>query len=144
MDDLRKITKIVRNMNLYKNKTGKNELTDNEYEAARYLTKKPGISQKELSEYLNVDKGLVSRIITKLEKQDLVKIISNPNDLRSKQLFPTEKSHNLKESTNKEELEFYIHVAKVLDDEEKEQFLELLDRLYQESKRLRKNKFEEI
>lgn len=66
--DLRNITKITRNMTLYKNtiNRGKEYLNDTEFEMVRYVTKHEERSLVEVANYLNVDKGLVTRMYKKL------------------------------------------------------------------------------
>ncbi len=144
MRELRKLSKIIRNLNLYKNKKGIRELTENEFEAARYLTKKPGISQNDLSDYLNVDKGLVTRIVIKLEKLEYITVNVNPDDQRKKQLYATNKAFLLKEADSSEDIEFFDAITKDISKEELEEFNITLNKLYLESKNLRKNKFEGI
>ena len=66
--DIRNLTKIVRNMMLYKNSADKNllALNENEFEMLRYITKREYRSLKEITDYLNVDKSLVTRMCKKI------------------------------------------------------------------------------
>jgi len=49
-----------------------------------------GISQKQLCEVINMDEGLVARLVKKLEEQEIIYKKRNTNDLRAYQLFLTE------------------------------------------------------
>lgn len=142
---LRNITKIVRNMNLYKNRVKNINLNDNELEIARYLIKhKEGLSQNELASYLCVDKALVTRMIRHLEKEGYVNIFPNTCDARKKIIKATSKADELKLFVRDEELEFYNAIISVLDESEKEKLNILIEKIYIESKRLRKTNFEDL
>lgn len=83
--DGRNITKIVRNMMLYKNKQNNEDLNNNEFEFVRYTTKhKEGLSLKDIAYYLNVDKALVSRMVKKLVLEKYIILEADLNDLRKK------------------------------------------------------------
>lgn len=142
--EFRNITKIARNLGLYKNKFNKEKLNDNEYELVRYLSKhQEGLAQNEIAYYLNVDKALVTRMVKKLENEEYLTIFSDLSDLRKKIVKPTDKSLKLKKDTENEEIKYYDLVTNVLSLEEKEEFNNLLEKVYLESKRLRKLKFKE-
>lgn len=144
--DTRNITKIVRNMGLYKRKIskGKEDLNETEFEMIRYVTKREKRSFKEISDYLNVDKGLVTRMSKKLNKSGYLLIENDSIDKRKKYLIATPKAYLLKETNEINEYDFYDACLKVLSAEEKETFSNLLDKIYLESKRLRKTSFEGI
>ena len=110
--DSRNITKIVRNMMLYKNKKNKGKvfLNDSEFEMVRYLTKKGGLSLVDLSMYLNVDKSLVTRMSRKLLKLGYIEIIDDTNDKRKKNLVATKKAKEIKQEVANEEIVFTILV----------------------------------
>jgi DNA-binding MarR family transcriptional regulator len=50
-----------------------------------------GISQEQINEELNYDKGVLTRLMKGLEEKDLVKREANPKDGRSYLFVPTEK-----------------------------------------------------
>ncbi len=143
--DLRDLTKIVRNMNLYKNlynkSHGLDELNDNEFEMLRYITKRDKRTLSEVCGYLNVDKGLITRMSKKLENLGYIRIEKDPNDLRKKYAIVCDKALELKDLRQNLELDFYNSCIKVLNNDEQELFLNLLDKVYLESKRFRKNNF---
>lgn len=144
--DIRNLTKIVRNMMLYKNSADKNllALNENEFEMLRYITKREYRSLKEITDYLNVDKSLVTRMCKKLIKLDYITIEDDPSDSRKKLLKATKKTFEIKNDMFDREYEFYNSCLKVLTPEEKENFSHLIDKVYIESKRLRKNKFQGV
>lgn len=139
--DVREITKVVRNMNLYKNSVNKKsmELNETEYEMLRFITKRESRSFAEVSNYLNVDKGLVTRMSKKLSELEYVRIESDPTDSRRKMLIATDKALKLKDEVVNEEVFFYDKCLEVLTDKETKEFLNLVEKVYLESKKYRKN-----
>ena len=131
---------------LYKNKKNKGKvfLNDSEFEMVRYLTKKGGLSLVDLSMYLNVDKSLVTRMSRKLLKLGYIEIIDDTNDKRKKILVATKKAKEIKQEVANEEIVFYNTCLKVLSNEEAIEFDKLVNKVYLESKRLRKSGFKEV
>ena len=144
--EIRNITKIVRNMILYKNSVDKEltNLNENEFEMLRYITKRDFRSFSEVTNYLNVDKGLVTRMSKKLVSLGYITIESDSNDMRKKLMKATDKALEIKNEVYDHEMEFYNACVRVLSDLEREEFLKLLDKVYLESKRLRKTGFMEL
>lgn len=144
--ELRNLTKIVRNMSLYKNSINHSKLylNNTEFEMIRYLSKKEQLSLVDLANYLNVDKALVTRMCKKLVKLDYIEIFNDENDKRKKILIATEKAKLIKQEYALEEANFYNACIKVLSKEEQEQFLNLLEKVYLESKKLRKTGFKTL
>ena len=131
---------------LYKNKKNKGKvfLNDSEFEMVRYLTKKGGLSLVDLSMYLNVDKSLVTRMSRKLLKLGYIEIINDTNDRRKKILVATKKAKEIKQEVANEEIVFYNTCLKVLSNEEATEFDKLVNKVYLESKRLRKSGFKDV
>ena len=144
--ETRYITKIVRNMMLYKNKINKEKsfLNETEFEMVRYVTKREQRALVDVANYLNVDKGLVTRMSKKLVKLGYIEILSDEKDSRKKLLKATAKAKEIKGEVANEEIEFYNACLKVLSKEEVEQFDKLVEKVYIESKRLRKTGFEGV
>ena len=144
--ETRNITKIVRNMMLYKNKINKEKsfLNETEFEMVRYVTKREQRALVDVANYLNVDKGLVTRMSKKLVKLGYIEILSDEKDSRKKLLKATAKAKEIKGEVANEEIEFYNACLKVLSKEEVEQFDKLVEQVYTESKRLRKTGFEGV
>lgn len=80
----------------------------------------------------------------KLLKLDYITIEDDPSDSRKKLLKATKKTFEIKNDMFDREYEFYNSCLKVLTPEEKENFSHLIDKVYIESKRLRKNKFQGV
>lgn len=131
---------------LYKNKKNKGKvfLNNSEFEMVRYLTKKGGLSLVDLSMYLNVDKSLVTRMSRKLLKLGYIEIINDTNDKRKKILVATKKAKEIKQEVANEEIVFYNTCLKVLSNEEAIEFDKLVNKVYLESKRLRKSGFKDV
>lgn len=144
--EVRDLTKIVRNMMLFKNSVNKEKinLNETEFEMIRYISKREFRTFTEVKDYLNVDKGLVTRMSKKLESLGYLTITTDSDDLRKKLLCPTKKALEIKNEIYDEEVLFYDACLRVLSNEEKEVFLKLVDKVYLESKRLRKCGFEEL
>lgn len=107
--EIRNITKIVRNMILYKNSVDKEltNLNENEFEMLRYITKRDFRSFSEVTNYLNVDKGLVTRMSKKLVSLGYITIESDSNDMRKKLMKATAKALEIKNEVYDHEMEFY-------------------------------------
>jgi len=144
--DYRKLTKITRNMQLYKNKVnkGKLELNDTEFEMVRFITKRSYRSLVEVASYLNVDKSLVTRMAKKLARLGYLEIHLDEADSRKKCLVATEKAFSIKNEIASEEVKFYEACVRVLTEDELNTFDRLLDKVYEESKKLRKSNFQEV
>ena len=144
--ELRNLTKIVRNMSLYKNSINHSKLylNNTEFEMIRYLSKKEQLSLVDLANYLNVDKALVTRMCKQLVKLGYIEIFNDENDKRKKILIATEKAKLIKQEYALEEENFYNACIKVLSKEEQEQFSNLLEKVYLESKKLRKTGFKTL
>ena len=144
--DCRNITKIVRNMMLYKNSINKEKdyFNDSEFEMLRYIVKKDGISLVDLATYLNVDKSLITRMSKKLLKLGYIEILDDTKDKRKKILVATNKARAIKQEVANEEVVFYNACLKVLSNEELAMFDKLVNKVYLESKRLRKCGFKDV
>lgn len=139
-DKYRMLTKIVRNMGLKKKSNGK-KLNDNEAESLRYISKHNGCMSSDIVNYLNVDKALITRIIKKLEKLDLIKI-EEGTDKRKNYLYITDIGLNLKTDDQLFEIEYYKSLFTDIDAAEQELFFKTLEKIYLKSKELRKKGYE--
>lgn len=147
--DSRALTKIVRNKNLYKNKVnntanGKYSLNETAFEIVRYLTKKETLPLSDLVEYLNVNKALVTRLTQDLESQGYLTILPDSSDKRKKILKVTPLAYEAKDKEWALEHTFYEQCLSVLTPTEYDTFMRLLDKVYKESKRLRKTSFQDL
>lgn len=138
-DSYRQLTKIVRNMKIERMPLS-GELNDNETEILRYIIKHPKCIALHIAEYMNVDKALITRRIKNLKFLGFIEEEVNEEDKRKKNLIPTKKALDYKyENQNYEHL-YYQKLFQTITEEEKEVFLEILNKLYLESKRLRKER----
>ena len=80
----------------------------------------------------------------KLSKLGYIEIDNDELDKRKKVLKATDKAKLIKQEYALEEEKFYNACIKTLTKEEQEQFSNLLDKVYLESKRLRKTGFKSI
>ena len=99
------------------------------------LRHNPGCTQAKLAEILNADKAAVARRTQNLEKKSYLVRKDDPNDKRSRLLFPTEKAETLKASKAEIESAFYEYITTgALSESEAETFAKLLDKVYVASK----------
>lgn len=142
MNKLSEISKIARNINVYyMNKAGSKTMPANYYEVLRLIVKHPGCNSFFLSDRMNLDKGLISRIILKLTEEQYIESRVSENDKRSKLLYPLDKAVQLKSLNEVERDEFYEYLEQYIPEDKKEDFFSVLDILYAESKNMRHEKF---
>ena len=93
------------------------------------LYKKDGISQEELSENLNIDKGTTCRAIKKLEEEEFLIRVKDENDKRAYKLYLTEKSKAMKDNIKSLLDEWEKHISKELSNEEVETLFSILKKI---------------
>lgn len=143
--EFREINKIVRNLNLYKNRVSKShELNDTEFELIRYVSKRESRAMNEVSEYLGVDKALVTRMSRKLENLGYIEILSDDSDKRKKLLKCLDKGFKIKDIMFDIENKYFEYITSELSDKEKEDFLNYINKVYLKSKSFRKSGFSGI
>ena len=62
-----------------------------------HLYKNDGISQEELSDLVNIDKGTTAKAIRKLEELNLIKRLKDSTDKRINRIYLTTKAINIKD-----------------------------------------------
>ncbi len=140
--EFREINKIVRNLNLYKNRVSKShELNDTEFELVRYVSKRKSRAMNEVAEYLGVDKALVTRMSRKLKSLGYIEIVSDDLDKRKKLLKCLNKGFEIKDTMFDIENKYFEYITSVLSDKEKEDFLNYINKVYLKSKAFRKSDF---
>ena len=131
----RKITKIAREaeklvlLSLREQGVGTEEI-----DLIHALRHNAGCTQAKLAEILNADKAAIARRTKNLEAKGFLVRKDDPEDGRSKLLYPTEKAEAMKASKAEIETAFYEYLASVLTDEQAQTFASLLDKLYTASK----------
>ena len=138
----RKITKIARELNkLVLKMTKEDGIGSSEIDLIHLVRHNPGISQKEVGEKLNVDKGAIAKRVVSLEKKGYLYRENDVNDKRKHYLYALPKAESLKNTKVDIENIFYDWLFLDLDEKEKEMFLDTLDKLYQKSKKESRNDF---
>lgn len=141
----RQITKIARESNKLVIRTMKEGgIGSGEVDLIHLIRHNPGISQKEISQQLNMDKGAVARRTANLEQKGFLVRRENPADRRSQLIYPTEKAEDLKTSKAMVEAAFYEWLLEEVKPEEKEIFLKVLDQLYWRSKKESRSGFSHV
>lgn len=146
MDETKRyITKIAREAQRYaKLRLQGTNIGTSECECLDYIRKNRGTSQEKLSSLLNIDKAAVTRMIANLERKGYVYREQDENDKRIKKVFVTEKAVEIKQLTSSIESSFYDWLLEDVNDDEKKEFLSVLNKIYIKSKMERRAKFENI
>lgn len=127
----RKITKIAREVSRFTSRTLRfTGVGAAEYDLIHSVRKHPGITQKELSALMGVDKSAVARQVANLIGKGYLTRAENPADGRSQLIYPTEKANALKSSRAHVEAVFYEWLLEELSESERAEFATLIDRLY--------------
>ncbi len=131
----RKITKIAREVSKFTTRTLRAEgIGTSEFDFIHAVRKNPGITQAEICKKLGIDKSAVARQTASLEAKGYLIRKINPADGRSQLLYATLKSESLKTSKAHVEAQFYEWLLAGLGRNEQEEFVKLLDILYQRCK----------
>lgn len=72
------------------------EIGSGQYMFMIYLYRHDGISQEELSELVNIDKGTTAKAIKKLEELDFLTRSKDSTDKRINRIYLTQKAFNIK------------------------------------------------
>ena len=134
----RKITKIAREASKLAVLAMKEDgIGTAEYDFIHAVRHHPGITQAELREQLNIDKGAATRLEAKgyLVRRD------NPADGRSQLLYATEQSQGLRNSKAQIEACFYEWLLAELPEAERDAFCQTLNTLYLRSKKESRSSF---
>lgn len=138
----REITKIAREVSKFTVRTMRAEgIGSGEFDVLHAIRKNPGITQAQVCRITGLDKGAVARQTQSLEDKGYLKREANPSDGRSRLLYATEKAENLKNSKAQIEACFYEWLLEELQEEEKEAFCAVLEKLYQRCKTESKSEF---
>lgn len=131
----RQMTKIAREAEKLVIRTMKDTgVGAGELDLLHLVRHRPGITQKEICENLQMDKGAAARRVRSLEAKGLLCRRPDPEDGRSQHLYATAEAEALKHSRTAIETAFYDWLLETLDAPERETFLETAEKLYQRSK----------
>ena len=89
----------------------------------------PGRSQRELADDLRIERATVTVTLQKLERGGFIRREADPDDQRVMRIYPTEKGINAVNNITVELQRFHEACAKSLTDEQRQQLLELLQKL---------------
>lgn len=141
----RKITKIAREVGKFTVRNMRREgVGAAEFDIVHLVRHNPGITQTQVVQALNMDKGAAAKRVASLENKGYLIRRPNPADGRSQLLYATEAADGLRNSKAHIEEVFYTWLLEDLDREEAEQFCATLDKLYQKSKAQRKADFRDV
>lgn len=141
----RKITKIAREVGKFTVRNMRREgVGAAEFDVVHLVHHNPGITQTQVVQALNMDKGAAAKRVASLENKGYLIRRPNPADGRSQLLYATEAADGLRNSKAHIEEVFYTWLLEDLDREEAEQFCATLDKLYQKSKAQRKADFQDV
>lgn len=141
----RRITKIAREVSRFTVRTMRAEgVGSGEIDVIHAIRKNPGITQARVCEITGLDKGAVARQTANLEAKGYLLRRENPADGRSRLLFATEKAERLKSSKAHIEARFYEWLLEPLSAGEREEFIRMLDLLYNRCKAESKADFPEM
>ena len=98
------------------------------------LRHNPGCTQANLAEILHADKAAIARRTKNLETKGFLVRKDDPDDKRSRLIYPTEKAQTLKSTKAEIEEDFYKYLTDFLTPDEAKTFASLLDRMYIASK----------
>lgn len=141
----RQITKIAREVSKFTVRTMRREgVGSGEFDVIHAIRKNPGITQAGVCEITSLDKGAVARQTANLEAKGYLIRRENPADGRSRLLFATEKAEQLKNSKAHIESQFYEWLLELLSEEERAEFVRVLDIIYHRCKAESKAEFPEM
>ena len=141
----RKISKIAREVSKFTLRTIRAEgIGAGEFDVIHAIRKNPGITQAEVCRICGLDKASVARQTANLELKGYIERRENPADGRSRLLYATPKAEKLKSSKAQLEALFYEWLTEPLDEQEREDFVRLLDILYRRCKAESKAGFPEM
>ena len=119
----RKITKIAREVGKFTVRNMRREgVGAAEFDVVHLVRHNPGITQTQVVQALNMDKGAAAKRVASLENKGYLIRRPNPADGRSQLLYATEAADGLRNSKAHIEEGFYTWLLEDLDREEAEQF----------------------
>ena len=141
----RKVTKIARAVEKFTLQNMRRKgVGAAEFDVIHLVRHNPGITQTQVVQALNMDKGAAAKRVASLENKGYLIRKPDPADGRSQLLYATEAADGLRNSKAHIEEVFYTWLLEDLDREEAEQFCATLDKLYQKSKAQRKADFRDV
>lgn len=138
----RKISRIARMANRFATRIMRRQgIGPAEFDFVHIVRHHPGITQAEVCQKLDLDKGAAARQSARLESKGYLRREPNPDDGRSQLLFATEKSDELKNSKAHLEAVFYEWLTEPLSEAERKELARMLDILFQRGWERREDHF---
>ncbi|MCD8104586.1 MAG: MarR family transcriptional regulator [Lachnospiraceae bacterium] len=104
-----------------------------------YLATNDGCSQSEVCEAWDLDKSTVSGLVERMERDGLIFVEREEGDRRRKKLFLTQKGSELGSRMDEYMKQLDTAAFAGISEEEQEQFLRVLSRIYQNLKGVEEN-----
>lgn len=124
----RKISRIARGARHFTNRMMRRDgIGPAEFDFVVVVRRHPGITQAEVCQKLDLDKGAAARLSARLEAKGYLRREPDPADGRRQLLFATERSDELKSSRAHLEETFYQWLLEPLSPEEQAELARLLD-----------------
>lgn len=144
-DSVRYMSKIVRELNKLIIHTMQEEgIGTGEIDLIHTVRHHPGLSQKEIGELLNMDKGAMARRVASLERKGYLTREPNSKDGRSQLIYATSAADSLKNSKANIEEVFFQWLYAELSQQEKQAFQSVLNKLYLRSKKESRSGFPHV
>lgn len=138
----RKISKIARGARRFSTRMMRREgIGSAEFDFIITVRHHPGITQAELCQKLDLDKGAAARLSTRLEEKGYLRREDDPKDGRRQLLFATERSEELRNSKSHLEGLFYEWLVEDLSQGEREELARLLGILEEKCQSERREHF---
>ena len=123
----RRISIIARGVGRFTTRTMRREgIGASEFDLIQAVRCHPGITQAEVCQRLEIDKGAAARQFARLEAKGYLRRETNPADRRSRLLYATHKAEELKNSKAHLEELFYEWLLEPLSASEREELARLL------------------
>lgn len=123
----RRISIIARGVGRFATRTMRQAgIGASEFDLIQMVRRHPGITQAEVCQRLEIDKGAAARQFARLEAKGYLRRETNPADRRSRLLYATEKADELKNSKSHLEELFYEWLLEPLTPAEQEELARLL------------------
>lgn len=145
-DDLNQyMSKIVRELNKLIVRTMKEDgIGTGEIDLIHTVRHQPGISQKEIGQLLNMDKGAVARRVANLERKGYLVRKVKEEDKRSQLIYATKKADCLKNSKAMIEATFFNWLYEELPKSDYEELKRIIGTLYLRSKKESRSGFPNV
>lgn len=125
---------LNRNHFVFVNKEAKHlNITGSQMPCLKFISHKPGITQEDLANTFQIDKGSIARAVKKLEDNELLYRINDPANRRKYLIFLTEKGENIIPEIKGIEERWKKIVCEGLNEDENSKLMEFMNLLAENS-----------